>query len=107
MLFIALTATFITDKIGEPGGPIFEKKASAVRQWKPLPILHQLVWGKLQQFTVVQRRASRSRVQGGGADVSSSGAPLLLEDMPLSKEKQRTVARALINADPQKMHKES
>jgi hypothetical protein len=48
-LHLALTASFL-GALGAAGGPIDQDEKDRAAHWTPIPVLHQLVWGKVQSL---------------------------------------------------------
>ena len=49
-LFLALTSSFLSPTVGDPDGPESAEEAAQAIGWTPIPILHQLVWGKVNSL---------------------------------------------------------
>ena len=49
VLFLALTGGFLAG-IGEPGGPRDKVEADLARCWTPVPVFHQVIWGKVSSL---------------------------------------------------------
>ena len=49
MLYLALTGSFL-GAVGTPAGPVDKAEETKAKSWTPIPVLHQLVWGKVQSL---------------------------------------------------------
>ena len=49
-IYLALTAEFLSDTVGDPGGPESEAERKSAEGWFPLAIFHQLAWGKIKNL---------------------------------------------------------
>jgi hypothetical protein len=49
-LHLALTSRFLSERIGAPDGPETAEQLAESLTWEVIPILHQIVWGKVKEI---------------------------------------------------------
>ena len=49
-MYLALTASFMVATIGAPAGPRDAAELERAKKWVPIPIFHQVVWGKVESL---------------------------------------------------------
>ena len=49
-MYLALTASFMVPTVGAPAGPRDAAELERAKKWVPIPVFHQVVWGKVESL---------------------------------------------------------